>query len=81
MAMAVGISHEHGPEMTAASSIGWKPTVKERAVYEHYLGGSTRGDLTVHVRRGRMGIMKPERSQGNAFAAWKAGETLAAREP
>lgn len=59
---------------------GWQPTVKEHAVYDRYLGGSTRGDLTVHVKRGRLGIMKPERAMGNAFAAWKAGEALAARE-
>lgn len=63
-----------------AGRIEWKATVKERAVYDHYLGGSTRGDLYVYVKRGRLGIMRPERAMGNAFAAWKAGEELAARE-
>lgn len=63
-----------------AGGIDWRATVKERAVYDHYLGGSTRGDLYVYVKRGRLGIMRPERAMGNAFAAWKAGEQLAARE-
>lgn len=27
--------------------IDWRATVKERAVYDHYLDGSTRGDLYV----------------------------------
>jgi len=58
----------------------WKPKDREQAVYDHYLGGSTRGDLYVNVKRGRLGIMKPERSKGHAFAAWKAGQELARRE-
>lgn len=59
-----------------ATKIDWRPTDTERDIYEHYLQGSTRGDLYVFVKRGRLGVMKPERSQGNAFAAWKAGEEL-----
>jgi hypothetical protein len=55
-----------------------KLTEKERAVYDHYMTGSERGDLFVYVKRGRENIMKPERSMGNAFAAWLAGRTLAA---
>lgn len=49
------------------------PNEKMRAVYEHYLAGSERGDLYVYFKRGRMGIMRPERSLDNALAAWMAG--------
>jgi hypothetical protein len=53
---------------------------REREIYEHYLSGSTRGDLYVHVKRGRMGILKPQRSNSNAYAAWSAGRDLEAQE-
>lgn len=66
--------------MSSDGNLGWNPTDHERGVYDHYLKGSTRGDLHVHVKRGRIGIMRPGREHGHAFAAWKAGEELARRE-
>lgn len=52
-------------------------TTQEREVFEHYLAGGQRGDLFVNVKRGKLGIMKPPRSHGLAWAAWLAGQELA----
>lgn len=59
----------------------WKPNATELSVYNHYMEGSTRGDLYVHVKRGKIGVMKPHRSEGHCFAAWMAGQDLANQIP
>jgi hypothetical protein len=65
---AVAAGHTPGP---------WKgETPTEQAVYDHYMAGSTRGDLYAYVKRGREGVMKPDRSFGHAYAAWMAGQHL-----
>jgi len=60
--------------MSGRKHVPWvPPTEKARAIYEHYLAGSERGDLFVYFKRGRAGIMRPERGLANALAAWMAG--------
>ena len=49
----------------------------ERAVYEHYLTGCERGDLFRYVKLGKAGLAGPDRSHSAAYAAWRAGKTLA----
>lgn len=62
-------------------SDGWKTNDPvEQAVYDHYMAGSQRGDLFVHVKRGKLNVMQPERSHGTAYAAWMAGRDLAKME-
>lgn len=58
---------------------GWRPNEQERAVYEHYLEGGTRGDLYRYVKLGYAGLDGPERSYRPAYAAWMAGRELARR--
>jgi len=57
------------------------PDDRSRAIYEYYLAGGTRGDLYVHFRRGRLGIMRPDRGYDNALAAWMAGRDSSLPNP
>jgi hypothetical protein len=65
--------------MSAAFAPWVAANEREQAVYEHYMGGSERGDLFRYVKLGKIGQGKPHRSAGNAFAAWMAGHDLAAK--
>lgn len=60
------------------SGSGVVMTPTERAIYDHYLTGSTRGDLYVYVKRGMTGLPL-KGATGNQRAAWKAGRELAHR--
>lgn len=57
-----------------------EPTRGADAVYAYYRNGGTRGDLYVHYKRGRIGVLRPSRTYANALAAWRAGRDAAAAE-
>jgi hypothetical protein len=64
------------PEPPTARKSDFPANKRERAVYEHYLSGSERGDLYRYVKMGKAGLPGPERSFTNAYAAWMAGKAL-----
>lgn len=58
------------------ANVKTKLTPDEHKVFDYYLAGGERGDLFSYVKRGKLGVMKPERSHGLAYAAWLAGWEL-----
>lgn len=57
-----------------------EPVRGPQAVYDYYRNGGKRGDLYVHYKRGRVGLLRPGPLLANADAAWRAGRDAAKEE-